>query len=524
MKKLQRLFTVLLVAGTASLASVVGFNLYPNASVRADTAAGNPNLTQHQVQTLTDVSAAFKAVAGQISPSVVNIRVTKTIKAPRALRHFFRDFRNDQDRNGKDQDQNKDNDILPNIPDLPGLPPGLFDDGGSMKEIGTGSGVIIETGNGVGYILTNNHVAGGASEMDITLADGRHIKDGKVLGTDPNTDLAVVQVKADHLALAKWGNSDELQQGDWVLAFGSPFGYVGSMTHGIVSALHRQAGILGQYGYENFIQVDAPINPGNSGGPLVNLHGEVVGINTAIATESGGFQGIGFAIPSAQARPIYETLKSKGRVVRGWLGVEIIDVAKAANESKASGYKGDQGVLVKGVLRDTPATGKLQPGDVITALNGQSVRDSQELRSAVAGIAPGTEAKLEVYRDGKKDEVAVKLGEQPGNPVMASSRGNPQGEGADKIGIQLTDLTSSLATKYGVNVKTGAAITAIEPRSIASQAGLHVGDVITRVGSKEVHNAKEATDALHGIDLKKGARLFIANREGSEYVFLQSET
>src|SRR5262249_41924353 len=158
------------------------------------------------------------------------------------------------------------------------LPP-QFMNPGPMREVGEGSGVIMDASNGVGYIVTNNHVAGDASEMEVTLADGRVFKDAKLIGADPRTDLAVVQIKADHLTAAKWGGSTLLEPGDRILAFGSPFGYVGSMTHGIVSALHRQAGILGAEGYENFIQVDAPINPGNSGGPLVNLEGQVVGIN-----------------------------------------------------------------------------------------------------------------------------------------------------------------------------------------------------------------------------------------------------
>src|SRR5688500_11587913 len=186
----------------------------------------------------------------------------------------------------------------------PDVPPGLRpprggddeEDGGLFEQQGTGSGVIIEVDGSKGFIVTNNHVAGGATEMVITLADGREIKNGKLLGADPKTDLALIEIKADRLVPAKWGDSDQLQKGDWIMAFGSPFGYVGSMTHGIVSALNRNnVGILGRQGYENFIQVDAPINPGNSGGPLVNTRGEVVGINTAIASRTGSFAGIGFA-------------------------------------------------------------------------------------------------------------------------------------------------------------------------------------------------------------------------------------
>ena len=271
----------------------------------------------------------------------------------------------------------------------------------------------MEYSDGKGYILTNNHVAGAAEEMIITLADGREIRNAKLLGTDPKTDLAVVEIKADRLSPAKWGNSDDLQKGDWIMAFGSPFGYVGSMTHGIVSALNRQAGILGAAGYESFIQVDAPINPGNSGGPLVNLHGEVVGINTAIASRTGGFQGIGFAIPSNQAKFVYGSLKDHGKVVRGWLGVAISDVARDPALAKSFGYTGAHGVLVGQTFAKTPATGKLQPGDIITAIDGKTVDSVQQLRNIVAVTPPNTELNFTVFREGKSKVLSVTIEEQP---------------------------------------------------------------------------------------------------------------
>ncbi len=272
--------------------------------------------TRQQIANIQDMAAVYKAVGKAVEPSVVSLEVRKTaqqIDNP-MLRRFF------PDRNGDGQ------------PDMP-------------VEQGTGSGVIMDTDGKTAYILTNNHVAGGASVMTVTLWDGREIEGAKVVGTDPKSDLAVVKIEADRLIPAKWGNSDALEKGDIVMAFGSPFGYVGSMTHGIVSALHRQANIISNpYAYENFIQVDAPINPGNSGGPLVNLKGEVIGINTAIATESGGFQGLGFAIPSSQAKFIYEAIKDKGRVVRGWLGVEIGDVAKQLDLASSMGFTERDGV------------------------------------------------------------------------------------------------------------------------------------------------------------------------------------
>ena len=303
-----------LAAAAAVGGAGFGAGLFRNAEFAF--AAQRVDSARQQLANIDEQSTIFRDVHEAVEPSVVNIRVTKTIAQaihPDSARipAIFHDFGGN-------------------------LPPEMFNgnggngpNGGTMREVGTGSGVIMEVSDGYGYILTNNHVAGGAGEMVVTLADGRVINDAKLVGADPKTDLAVVKIKADNLIPAKWGDSTQLQAGDRILAFGSPFGYVGSMTHGIVSALHRQAGILGADGYENFIQVDAPINPGNSGGPLVNINGQVVGVNTAIASSSGGFQGIGFAIPADEAKPVFEQLKGSGKVVRGWLGVSIENVAKA---------------------------------------------------------------------------------------------------------------------------------------------------------------------------------------------------
>src|SRR5688572_19626901 len=327
--------------------------------------------TREQLAAVDDLATVFRQVGKTVEPSVVNINVTKSSRGnarlpfdDEMLRRFFPD---------------RDGDGEPDMPEELNQP-----------QQGTGSGVIMEVNNGSAYIVTNNHVAGGATEMRITLHDGREVTNAKVVGTDPKTDLAVVKIDVDRVIPAKWGNSDELQKGDWIMAFGSPFGYIGSMTHGIVSALNRHnIGILGTMGYENFIQVDAPINPGNSGGPLVNVRGEVVGINTAIASVTGGFAGVGFAIPSNQAKVVYTQLKDKGKIVRGYLGVNIDDVANPRSPQtkqalEAVGYEGKEGVFVHGTQASAPASGKLQPGDVITTLNGKPVKSVQDLRNTIA--------------------------------------------------------------------------------------------------------------------------------------------
>lgn len=477
--------------------------------------------TREQLNKADDLATVFRSVGKAVEPSVVNIEVHKKIQGarklpldPDMLKRFF-----PKDENGQ-----------PQIPDeLQG------DDGADMEQVGTGSGVIMDVDGSTAYVLTNNHVAGGAEEMTITLSDGREVKPAKckLLGADPKSDLAVVKIEVDRVIPAKWGNSDDLQKGDWIMAFGSPFGYVGSMTHGIVSALNRQAGILGNQGYESFIQVDAPINPGNSGGPLVNLRGEVVGINTAIASRSGGFQGIGFAIPSNQAHRIYDLLKSKGKVTRGWLGVSILDVSKATDVAKSLGFDKTEGVFVEEILPKTPAYGKLQPGDVVTGLNGKPVKDVQQLRNAIAMTAPNSDVKLNVWRDGKEQDVTVKVGEQPEDTMAFLGKGGKQGQAngdevnsetasAEKLGLKLQNLNDDLAQKFGVENNGGALVTAVTPRSPAFRAGLRPGDLITKVDKQNVTNAKEAADAIGKGDTGKGVRLYVTSREGSRFVFIKS--
>jgi serine protease Do len=482
--------------------------------------------SRQQLQQAEDLSTAFREVGKAVEPSVVNINVRKTVKGVHRSLPFDDDMlkRFFPDRNGDGE---------------PDLPEG-FGDQGDMEAIGTGSGVIMEVSGNTAYVLTNNHVAGDAEEMVITLADGRVVKNGKLVGADAKSDLALVKIESDHLIPAKWGDSDELQKGDWIVAFGSPFGYIGSMTHGIVSALNRQtsqgggSGILGRYGYENFIQVDAPINPGNSGGPLVNLHGEVVGINTAIASRSGGFQGIGFAIPSNQAKFVYGQLKDKGKVTRGWLGVAIasVDDPRVSKLAESFGYKDTNGVFVQEVMPDTPSSGKLEKGDIITQLNGKPVKDTQALRNEIAATAPNTDAKMTVFRNGKTQDVTIKLGEQPEDLAVSRGRNGPSGgdaedaatSGKGKVGLALTDVNDELAERFGIDkgVK-GALVRDVDPKSPAAREGIRPGDVITEVGGQKVTNAKEARDALTKADLSKGVRLYVVTRDGSRFAWVQGE-
>ena len=481
--------------------------------------------TRQQLATTNDISVAFRNVGKVLGPSVVNISVRKTVKGPVGnlplpddlLKRFGKRFHaqpDNPDNNGGGGDENNG--------DAP-------DDSQGFEQVGTGSGVILEVDGSTAFILTNNHVAGGATEMVVTLADGRRIENAKLVGADPKSDLAVVKISADHLIPAKWGDSSTLQKGDWILAFGSPFGYIGSMTHGIVSALDRSnVGILGAQGYEDFIQVDAPINPGNSGGPLVNLQGEVVGINTAIASRSGAFSGIGFAIPSNEAKFVYTALKTTGKVTRGWLGVSIADVSKFPKEAQSFGYKGETGVLVEQTFPNTPATGKLQPGDIIEQFNGKEVDTVLALRNSVASTPPNTDVTMTVFRDGKDQQITLKLGEQPEDLTAVASnhapgaQGNPAGATAESLGMTLSNVDESLVEKFNLGAGAqGALVTAVKPKSPAARAGIRAGDLVTKVGGSAVKSAKEAGDLLSKQDVKKGVRLYVTSPEGSRFIFIE---
>jgi serine protease Do len=514
MTKLRKSVAALLFSGGSIAGFVVAGAVVQN--VKFANAAEQVNATRDQLAHVESLATVFREVGKVVEPSVVKLDVRKTSGGPNRqlpfdddmLRRFFPDT---------------DGDGQPDVPDD-------FDFGAR----GTGSGVIMETQGGTAYILTNNHVAGGAAEIQVTLADGRTIENATVVGADAKTDLAVVKVEAERVIAAKWGNSDELQKGDWIMAFGSPFGYVGSMTHGIVSALNRTGvGILGQHGYENFIQVDAPINPGNSGGPLVNVQGEVVGINTAIASRNGGFQGIGFAIPSNQAKFVYAQLKEKGKVTRGWLGVSIMDVSRdAAAIKQAFHYNNSDGVFVQEVMPGAPVVGKLEKGDIITELNGKSVKNVQELRNEIAATPPNTDLKVKVFRKGDLKDMTIRIGEQPENLDQVAMRGGP---GRDRNaaggvettgelrGMKLATPTDELAEKYGLTpeLRKGALVTEVKPRSGAFKAGLRPGDVVTEVAGKPVTSAKEAAAAIAKEPADKILLLYVTGPAGARFVFVE---
>jgi serine protease Do len=367
-----------------------------------------------------------------------------------------------------------------------------------------------------GDVLTNNHVVEGAETVKVTLPNGHELP-AKVVGSDAATDLAVIKIAVDHeqLQAAELGDSDALQVGEWVVAAGSPFGLRQTVSAGIVSAIGR--GNVGISEYENFIQTDAAINPGNSGGPVVDLSGRVVGISTAIASQSGGNNGVGFAIPIAMAKLVMDQLIRTGKVTRGYIGLYIGDVTQ---ELAASfGFKASGGALVQDVTPGAPgARAGIRPGDIIFERDGHAIANASAFRNGIAGSAPGTETTFKVWRDGKEENVKVKLGELPKAEERAE-RGGPTGtpERA-RWGLQLTDATPELRQRLELGEARGALIADVKPDSPAAEAGLREADMITHVGSHEVHDASEAQKAL--LEAKGAVRLRVVRQGHGIFVVL----
>ncbi len=356
-----------------------------------------------------------------------------------------------------------------------------------FKQQGLGSGVVVEPD----VVLTNNHVIEGADEIRVTAPDKREYQ-ARVLGADAKSDLAVLRLSPHGTKLSPiaWGDSSSLRLGETVLAIGNPFGVGETVTMGIVSAKGRTG--LGILDYENFIQTDAAINPGNSGGALVNARGELVGINTAILSRSGGYQGIGFAIPSDTAKPIMESLLRSGKVVRGWLGVGIQDITPEL--ARALGLPDASGVLVSSVQPGTPAArAGLVRGDVILKVNSESVDATGKLRNLIAAAGANAKVTLELRHEGQLKTVSVNLGEAPAGAV-APSAGPSGGGGPSSIdGIDVSPLTPALRDLYRIpqQITKGLVVTAIQPGSAAASAGLKPGDVVLEVNRRGVASVEE---------------------------------
>jgi serine protease Do len=394
----------------------------------------------------------------------------------------------------------------------PGRPPG-------PPGMSAGSGVIIDSR---GYIVTNNHVVEDASEINVTLSDGRELP-ATVVGTDPKTDLAVIKIKngTQPLPTISWGHYDALRVGDMVLAIGSPFGLKSSVSLGIISALGR--GSVGITEYEDFIQTDAAINPGNSGGALINMKGELIGINTAIFSRTGGSEGVGFAIAVSIAKDITDSLIQTGKVVRGWMGVAIQELTPALAQSFKLPDTHKGGVLISEVHEDGPsAKAGLQRGDVILEYGGEPVKDVNHLRNIVARTKVGKKKELKVLRDGKEVVLGLELGERPSDDMLAQARKSekekaPAMEVPDNAlaGLSVDALTSENRKQYNIpEPVTGIVVSKVEPGSKVESAGIQVGDVIQEV-SREVIKSLDDYKQIVSKITKEELVVLLVNRRGN---------
>ncbi|WLE96540.1 MAG: DegQ family serine endoprotease [Candidatus Electrothrix communis] len=385
-----------------------------------------------------------------------------------------------------------------------------------FKQHGAGSGFIISED---GLILTNNHVVDNADTIRVRLSDKREFT-ASVVGTDPQSDVALIKINGKKLPTLALGDSGKLEVGEWVIAIGSPFELSQTVTVGVVSAKGRSR--MGISDYENFIQTDAAINPGNSGGPLLNIHGKVVGINTAIFSRNGGSMGIGFAIPINMAKSVEEQLRSSGKVTRGWLGLAIQDM----NEDLAQSFgvnKAD-GILIAEVTKGSPAKkAGIQQGDILLSLNGDKVLDVTDLRNRIAMTTPGSKVTLQVFREGRKKEIRVIIAEQPADFSRATRMRLRKNNSSllDNMGLTLQELTPELAKQFGYDEEQGILITQVAPDSPADSVGVQAGQLIEEVNRVRVHSVADLKKAV-----KKGKdpnQLLLRIRAGeySKYVVLR---
>jgi len=470
------------------------------------------------VATAQRFEKVFEQVVEQVKPAVVSITSIKVFKhTQQKQRQMPKDQYHSQPRPGPDQDQEQDQ--FRDFRDFFG--DDFFDKffkprspEGEYKVQGLGSGVIIDSEKG--YIVTNNHVVEDADELKITLGDRREF-DGKVVGTDPQTDIAVVKIEGKNLPSAKLGDSDTIRVGQWAIAIGNPFGLSQTVSVGVISATGRAN--VGVAQYEDMIQTDAAINPGNSGGPLVNIRGEIIGINTAIFTRSGGYQGIGFAIPVNMVKTIMKDLVEKGKVTRGWLGVVIQDITP--DLAKSFNVTVTEGVLVSEIQENSPAKeAGFERGDIVVEYDGKSIRDVNHLRNIVAQTEIGKKVKAKVLREGKEKELIVKIGEQPADLFAAAPGAAPAGK---DLGMTVQNLTKELAKSLGIEEDSGVIVSEVQPGSPAAMSEIREGDLIKEVNRKKISNVAEFKKALNEGDKEKGILMLVKRGEFSRYAIIKTK-
>jgi serine protease Do len=468
--------------------------------VNAAMAPSAAPLSDDSVSSLVSLDQAVEAVASKVAPSVVNIAVTSHAHEQAA----------EAPGDGEGEGDNPFSQFFG-----PGHGPQGPEQGQGQRQIehGIGSGVIISPD---GYIVTNNHVVDGAMEVRVTMHDRRTFP-AKVIGTDKLTDLAVIKVDAKDLPSIAWGDSTKLEPGQSVLAFGSPFGYFrDSVTRGIVSATNR----ANPYSDDarkpgGFIQTDAAINPGNSGGPLVNSHGQLIGINTFLISNTGAFAGAGFAIPTQTVHPVVEALIKSGVVHHGYLGVGLNDVTP--DNAKFFNLNGTTGAVIAQVTPNSPASrAGLKEGDVVTAVNGQQVQSASDLQVAVSEVAPGTKIQLELQRNGQSDKVDLTVGEYHHDDEVAASASDESGHA--RLGISIADLTPDIRQQLNLPSDVeGVAVAQVQPASPAEDAGLAGGNVILELNRQPVKSAEQFRNEVKQLPAGKDLLLLVWANGGSSY-------
>ena len=481
-------------ASLLTLAAMGGLAMTPATMGANITFADSSFNSGNGISEANGLSTAFRSVAKTLQPSVVSI-VTKD-EAP---------YANLQRNNGQGFSPGRP--MFPNS-QTPRNNPNI---GGAPDRMGQGTGVIVSED---GFVITNNHVVDGADEVVLTLADGRELK-AAIVGTDSATDLAVLKVEAEGLTPATFGDSKNVEVGDWVVALGSPFGLKQTLTAGIVSAMGRND--VGLATFENYIQTDAAINPGNSGGPLANIRGEVIGINSAISSRTGGNDGIGFAIPSRMVQRVVNDLMADGSVSRGWLGVGIQPLDE--DLANSFGYEGNQGVLVTSVIPETAAEkAGVRAGDIIVDINEITMSNPQDLAMYIAEFDPESTVTLTLAREGRIFRTPAVLSARP----KASNTGYvvPNSTQSEELGLSLTPLTSELANQAELSGAQGLFVQGVGQESPAAKAGLQPGDLILQVNGQPLKNIQEFNSALDVRDVSK-ARMLVERRGMTRFIVLE---
>jgi serine protease Do len=463
-----------------------------------------PVVAQSGTNSAKELSRAFSTAAKAAMPAVVSIKIEKAIEVgPMGFggSYGFND------------------------------PFGLFDDDllrrffgdrlppqsqGPEKyhEQGQGSGFIISRD---GYILTNNHVVGDVDKITVELNDGRKFENAKLIGTDPDSEVALIKIDGNNFPVLPLGNSDKIEIGDWVIAIGNPFGLSETVTVGVISAVGRSNVHIAAY--EDFIQTDAAINPGNSGGPLINLDGQVIGINTAIFSQSGGYMGIGFAIPVNMARAIEEQLKTIGKVIRGYLGIYGQDITQDMVE--LLGLKNSQGVIVANVEAGSPAEkAGIKDHDIILEMNAKKIESYDSFRNDIAILSPGSRIRFLILRDGKTINITATLSQRTSETAQSKQPAVPQ-QSQETLGIEVQNLTKEIAQQFGYSLGEGVIVSRVMPGGAAAQAGIQPGDLIMSVNQQTVSTVDDFDKAMQRSMQNKKVLFLVRRGQISQFVVVK---